>query len=105
MALMCYMETFFYYYWMVQNTTTHRKRGTRLRLTSSLEDLDYADDVALPARNDQGVPESNKLNQAATCIGLNINVNKTKAIRMNTRNNNPGRRNLADVDAFTYGVI
>ena len=74
--------------------------------TSSLEDLDYAGDLALLANNHQDIQEkSNKLNQAAKDIGLYINVNKTKVILINNRNNylvDIDEENLEDVDAFTH---
>ena len=53
-----------------------RKRGTRWKFTFSLENLDYADDLALLQSNHQDIQEkSNMLKQAAKYIGINININ------------------------------
>ena len=45
-----------------------------MKFTSSNEDLDYADDLALLARNHQDIQKSNKLD--------NINANQTKVIHI-----------------------
>jgi len=52
-----------------------------------LEDLDYADDICLLAQRFYGMEEKlNRLNEEAELVGLHININETKGMRVNTSN-------------------
>ena len=71
-----------------------------------LDDLDFADDLAeLSDTLDQIQNKTNEISQISSSIGLFINVNKTKTIRINADSNEPvkiGAESLEEVDSFTY---
>lgn len=72
--------------WVMKNTTSDKARGIKWTLFSSLEDLDFADDIALLAsRHDHMQEESSRLNHYGKQIGLEINIPKTKDMRINTK--------------------
>ena len=55
-----------------------------------MEDLNFADDLALLSHNHQQMQEKLELlNKVSTQLGLNINISKTKIMKANTKNNNP----------------
>ena len=64
--------------WVLRHTN-NRRRGLRWKLTSVLEDLDYADDVALISSRFADLQEkTDKLVATAGIVGLKINPRKTK---------------------------
>ena len=71
-----------------------------------LDDLDFANDLAeLSDSLDQIQNKTNEINQISSSIGLYINVNKTKIIRINADSNEQvkiGDEPLEEVDSFTY---
>ena len=71
-----------------------------------LEDLDQADDIALLARNCTHMQEkSSRLQAIGSFIGLEINTQKTKIMRLNSKSQHPISINgtsLEDVDKFVY---
>ena len=71
-----------------------------------MEDLVFADDLALLSHNHQQMPEKTELlNTVSTQLGLNINRRKTRIMKANTKNNNPITLNgepLEETDSFTY---
>ena len=59
--------------WVMRHTN-NRKRSLRWKLTSVLEDLDYADDVALISRRFADLQEkTDRLVATAGVVGLKIN--------------------------------
>ena len=92
--------------WVMTNTVRNRRRGLRWRFTSMLEDLDYADDIALLASNCTHMQEkSSRLQAIGSFIGLEVNTQKTKIMRLNSRTQHPISINgtsLEDVDKFVY---
>ena len=83
------------------------RRGIRWTLTSILEDLDYADDIALLAHRYQDMQAKTNVFSANTAgsLGLKINTKKTRHLRMNNRTNESIMVNgevVAEVDQFTY---
>ena len=59
-------------------------------MTSKLEDLDFADDIALISANQQQMQEKTaKLNEIALKVGLRINQKKTKVLRLHSKNSKP----------------
>lgn len=65
------------------------KKGIRWQLMSTLEDLDYADDLCILTHNFSDMQE--KLNRLVICadeVGLKINIGKTKVMRTGTRGQN-----------------
>jgi len=92
--------------WIMRKTTTGRKTGLRWKFTTMLEDLDYADDIALLSSKHQHMQEkTNRICKNAENIGLQINTDKTKVLRLNCRVTNPIEikgKSVEDVDTFTY---
>ncbi|KAI0242278.1 hypothetical protein LSAT2_014268 [Lamellibrachia satsuma] len=77
-------------------------RGIRWTLTSLLDDLDYADDIALLSHRHQDMQAKiDDMTRKAGEIGLKISTKKTKHLRMNKQNRSShhgsfDRRNLED---------
>ena len=75
-------------------------------LYSTLEDLDYADDLALVAHTHQHIQEkTDRLSTSAAQVGLRINTKKTEVMALNMNNPNPvklGNDNLQYANRFTY---
>jgi hypothetical protein len=66
-----------------------KARGISWRLTQTLEDLDYADDIRLVSHIWSDMQEKlNDLNYESKKIGLHINFAKTDEMRINNNSNN-----------------
>ncbi|XP_061195334.1 uncharacterized protein LOC133203576 [Saccostrea echinata] len=91
--------------WIMRNTN-NRKRGIRWKFMSTLEDLDYADDIALISSKHSDIQEKiRRLHDVAKYTGLKINVDKTKSMRINGKKNDAIRINdkeVEDVETFVY---
>ena len=92
--------------WIMKETTTGSRNGIQWSLLEQLEDLDFADDLALLAHtHTQMQATTSKLEAVSSKLGLKINTDKTKTIRINSnareqiRINNLG---IEDVTSFTY---
>ena len=92
--------------WVLRQVTSGGRRGFRWTLTSVLEDLDYADDIALLAHRYQDMQaNTNVLATTAGSLGLKIIAKKTRHLRMNSRTNESIMVNgevVDKVDHFTY---
>ena len=92
--------------WIMKQTTVKGKRGIRWTLTEVLEDLDFADDIVLLASRYVDIQEkTNIMAEKAGSIGLDVNVGKTKVLRMNTKVTQPVQLysdDLVEVEEFTY---
>jgi hypothetical protein len=92
--------------WLMRETTRNTKRGITWTFGQTLEDLDFADDIVLLAHRYQDI--QNKTIDMATTgkkIGLSINTDKTKVMKINekskeqiTINNNT----VEEVQDFNY---
>ena len=85
--------------------TSGGRRGIKWTLTSVLEDLDYADDIALLAHRHQNMQAKTNALATAGSLGLKINTKKTRYLRMNSRTNESIMVNgevVGEVDHFTY---
>ncbi len=86
----------------VQNVET----GIRWRVTSKLEDLDFADDLVLLASTKQHIQQKiDRLSKEAKRTGLKTNSQKTKVMRINSRNNDDitiGGQAVEEVNDFVY---
>lgn len=70
--------------WIMRETTKDKKRGLQWSLMEQLEDIDYADDIALISQRHTDMKEKLlKLDEEARKTGLKINVKKTKSLRLN----------------------
>ena len=91
--------------WVMRHTN-NRRRCLRWKLTSVLEDLDYADDVALISSRFADLQEkTDRLVATAGFVGLKINPRKTKTLRMNHRCTGYIRiegKEVEDVESFVY---
>ena len=94
--------------WTMRKTTSDKPRGIQWNLFSHLEDLDFADDLAILSTNCSNLQEKTaRLETYAKQTGLHINTAKTQVMYVNatctptapiTANGDP----LEFVDEFTY---
>ena len=79
---------------------------SRWKFTSKLDDLDFADDILLLSYTKQQLQDkTTRLNVETRWVGLKINKEKTKAMRINARNQEKIKINgqdIEDVDEFVY---
>ena len=92
--------------WVMRKTTSHRPRGIQWTLFSSLEDLDFADGLAVISATHSHLQEkSNRLRNFAKQTGLHINQKKTKVMFVNAPTASPitiiGEA-LESIEDFTY---
>ena len=92
--------------WIMKETTTGSRNGIQWSLVEQLEDLDFADDLALLAHTDTEMQaKTTKLEAVSSKLGLKINTDKTKTIKINSNAreqimiNNLG---IEEVTSFTY---
>ena len=92
--------------WDLKQVSSGGTRGIRWTLTSVLEDLDYADDIALLAHRHQDMQaKTNALATTAGNMGLKINIKKTRHLSMGGRTNESIMVNgevVDEVDHFSY---
>ena len=91
---------------IMKETTKEGKRGIRWTLMDVLEDLDFADDIVLLASRYVDIQDkTDVMAEKANRIGLDVNIDKTKVIRMHTRVNQPVQlygEDIEDVEEFLY---
>ena len=91
--------------WM-RNTTAGNKTGIRWNFTSKLEDLDFADDIALmSSRYTYMQTKAIQLNQFAAKTGLRMNKKKTQVLRINSKCKNRiliDDKELKEVGKYNY---
>ena len=92
--------------WIMKSTTENGKDGIQWTLFNQLEDLDFADDIALLAQTlGQMQSKTAKLDFFSRQVGLKINEDKSKVLRINAKNTEAvkvGSRTLEEVEKFTY---
>ena len=92
--------------WILSRTIEDKKRGIRWKLSTTLEDLDYADDLAFVSHSNRDMQEkTNRLKLFASQAGLRANSTKTEVMALNVNNPTPiklGDEVLRYVDRFTY---
>ena len=92
--------------WVMRRTTSDAARGIRWTLFSTLEDLDFADDLALLSHTKAHIQEkTSKLNENAQLIGLRINKKKSEVMTLNVPNPEGIQvdgQDLPITDEFTY---
>ena len=90
----------------MRKTLQEGNNGIRWKFTTKLEDLDFADDIALLSSTRQHIQtKTDKLAHEAERVGLKVNVDKCKLLRINSRNNDVvevNGRGIEDVDRFVY---
>ena len=92
--------------WVMKQSTSSGNTGIQWTLTGKLKDLDYADDLALLSHTKEQIQrKTNNIINFSSKVGLNINVPKTKVMKMNAKNENQININnvcTEDVSKFTY---
>ena len=75
-------------------------------MTEMLEDLDFADDIALLSHRHRDIQvKTNDMATTGKQIGLKINASKTKILKINTKSNNPvllDTATIEEVSDFVY---
>ena len=72
--------------WVMHQTTTGAGTGIRWKMTRQLEDLDFADDIALVSTTAaQMQRKTTKLSETASKMGLKINQKKSEVLRINSK--------------------
>jgi len=92
--------------WVMSRTTEGRRTGIRWKFTSILEDLDFADDIALLSSRYIDIRDkTNRLADEAARVGLKINAKKSKVMRVNAKNDQRIEINgeqVEEVEEFVY---
>ncbi|KAK7098983.1 hypothetical protein V1264_003191 [Littorina saxatilis] len=90
----------------MKTSTDQKRNGIQWTLWTQLDDLDFADDLALLSHTQQQMQEKTGIvadNSAS--LGLHINRGKSKVFKTNAPNNTPITVEgiaLEEVDSFTY---
>ena len=92
--------------WIMKTTTTGRNNGIQWTLWTQLDDLNFADDLALLSHNhSQMQAKTTLLETTSAGTGLKINRKKTELMKMNTTANAPitvGGEPIREVESFVY---
>jgi len=94
--------------WIMRHTVKDEGTGLKWNFRSKLEDIDFADDVALISSTQRHVQlKTNRLVTNAARAGLRVNVDKCKVVRTNARNImelslTVNGQVLGDVEKFIY---
>ncbi|GFR95804.1 endonuclease-reverse transcriptase [Elysia marginata] len=92
--------------WIMKTTTQSRTNGIQWTLTSQLDDLDFADDIALISHNNKQMQDkTSHLELTSAQTGLKINTKKTELMKLNTAVNTPiavAGASIREIDSFTY---
>ena len=90
--------------WITRKTLEGDNTGIKWKLWSKLNDLDFADDIALISSTKQQIQQKvRSLSTNSKATGLKINSEKTKLLRLNTNNNEKVQgddRDIDDVESF-----
>ena len=92
--------------WVMRSAVGGGENGIRWKLTSKLDDLDFTNDIVLLSSTKQQIQDkATRRDEDTRRVGLKINKGKTKAIRINTRNQEKiiiNGKDVEDVDEFVY---
>ena len=92
--------------WIMKTTTNEKRNGIQWTLWKQLDDLDFADDLALLSHQQQQMQEKvNVLTETSERTGLNIHRGKTKLLKINHTSQEPIKikaESLEEVESFTY---
>ncbi|VDP54671.1 unnamed protein product [Schistosoma curassoni] len=90
----------------MKTSTSEGKHGIQWTSRMQLDDLDFADDLAVLFHTQQQMQEkTNSVATTSAVVGLNIHKGKSKILRYNTACTNPitiNGKDLEDVKSFTY---
>ena len=92
--------------WTTRHAYGGRRRGIQWGLHQRLEDLEFADDIVLLSHRHSDMRDKLlALEQCAKKVGLVINIEKTKVMRIHHQSNDPislDSRQVDEVGEFTY---
>ena len=92
--------------WVMRTATAQARNGIQLTPWLQLDDLDFADDLALLSHTHRQMQEkTNSVKDLSAQIGFHINRGKTKVFKINTTITEPVRLDddlLEEVNSFTY---
>ena len=92
--------------WALKETTAGKKDGIQWTLWSQLDDLDFADDLALLSHNQQQMQrKTSQLEKLSKCLGLRIHPGKSKVLKVKSTSKEPvivNDKPLEEVENFTY---
>nr|KAG5711574.1 hypothetical protein BaRGS_016756 [Batillaria attramentaria] len=92
--------------WIMKTTTAGRKNGIQWTLWTQLDDLDFADDLALLSHSHSQMQDKTTCLEATSAgTGLKINRKKTELMKINTTANTPvtvGGEPIREVESFAY---
>jgi len=92
--------------WVMRRTVEGERNGIRWDFMNMLEDLDFADDIALLSATMNHLQHKTKrLEDNAAKVGLKLNGQKCKAMKVNSRNIDGlrvGDQEVEEVENFTY---
>ena len=90
----------------MKTTTTGRNNGIQWTLWTQLDDLDFADDLALLSHNHNQMQDKTTLLETTSAgTGLKINRKKTELMKTNTTATAPvtvGGEPIREVESFVY---
>nr|KAG5692585.1 hypothetical protein BaRGS_024005 [Batillaria attramentaria] len=76
--------------WVMRQATDGKRTGIQWTFSKQLEDLDFADDIALLSHKQQDAQEKlNRVAEEAEKTGLKINISKTEVMRVNHKTARP----------------
>ena len=81
-----------------------QQKGIEMASDGTSQDLDFADDIVLVSSKHKHIHTKSNLNNAGR-LGLKLNAQKCKVMRMNTRRQDKvmiGRKEVEDVEEFVY---
>ena len=91
---------------MIRKTAGNGEAGIRWNFTTKLDDLDFADDIALLSSTQKHIQEkTSRLEGNAKRVGLKINASKSKIMRINPKQHQPikvSETELEDINTFVY---
>ena len=92
--------------WVLCRTMEDQRRGIRWTPFSTLEDLDFADDIVLLSHTRQHIQEkTDRLSMFSAQVGLKISLKKTEAMCVNVPSPSKIRvagQDISYTDKFTY---
>jgi hypothetical protein len=92
--------------WIMRTVLADTSTGIRWKMMSKLEDLDFADDIALLSSTHEHMQQkTTKLYNTAKQIGLIINKKKTKVMKINNKNQTAitiDNEEVESVERFSY---
>ncbi|CAH8650842.1 unnamed protein product [Schistosoma guineensis] len=92
--------------WIMKTSTSEGKHGIQWTAQNQLDDLDFADDLALlSCTHEQMQMKTASVAAVSASVGLSIHKGKTKVLKFKTENSNPitlDGETLEDVESFTY---